>query len=532
MQQRCTKSGVLGSLLALATLSVSVAVQAASQALPVCQEQDVVAGSTTPHDTAALEPLAERLTQNLRRMHCAAQRIMEEPTLESRKPYWDVHQRAVRAIEDVVTQLQLIATAKEKPPLTAFTRAFRSFRDLNTTIASDALLAETPAETAAARALAAGQGKAAFAQVHSALQPLVALLGPAAPPQGAVKSTFEVIASGFTIPWGIEVIGEEDFLFTERLGSLFRYKDGTVTQISNIPNSNIYRFSRLFFGGLMDVSVHPQFDSNNLVYIAYVATDDRLAVARFQLQNNTAQNLEVIFKANAFSIGSRIVWQNNTHFFLTLGLGGTPYPKPGAQNLNDDRGKIHRLMEDGSIPPDNPTFPGFSSPTSIWSYGHRNPQGLYYDPDSGTLYANEHGPLGGDELNIITKGGNYGWPLFSYGLNYNKTPVSNMSEQEAAATTILPAKYWGPYFRVAPSGLIKLSDSNFNSWNGSFLMGALRPQDLLRYKLETDETEIVLANVGRVRDVAQLPSGNLLILVDAGSPNDADEGRIIKLTPR
>ncbi|MDH3602010.1 MAG: PQQ-dependent sugar dehydrogenase [Candidatus Tectomicrobia bacterium] len=168
----------------------------------------------------------------------------------------------------------------------------------------------------------------------------------------------------------------------------------------------------------------------------------------------------------------------------------------------------------------------------MWSYGHRNPQGLYYDFASGTLYANEHGPLGGDELNIITRGGNYGWPLFSYGLNYDETPVSNMSEQEAAATTILPAKYWGPDFRVAPSGLIKLSDSNFNSWNGSFLMGTLRPQDLLQYNLETDETEIVLANVGRVRDVAQLPSGNLLILVDAGSPNDADEGRIIKLTPR
>ena len=346
-------------------------------------------------------------------------------------------------------------------------------------------------------------------------------------------ANFEVIASEFTIPWGIEVIGEDDYLFTERLGSLFRYKDGIVTQISNIPNSNVYSvLGGLMLGGLMDASVHPQFDSNNMVYLAYVATDDQLAVARFQLQNNVAQNLEVIFKANAFSIGSRIAWQNDTHFFLTLGLGGTPYPEPGAQDLNDDRGKIHRLMEDGSIPPDNPTFPGIASPSSIWSYGHRNPQGLYYDFASGTLYANEHGPLGGDELNIITRGGNYGWPLFSYGLNYDETPVSNMSEQEAAATTILPAKYWGPDFRVAPSGLIKLSDSNFNSWNGSFLMGTLRPQDLLQYNLETDETEIVLANVGRVRDVAQLPSGNLLILVDAGSPNDADEGRIIKLTPR
>lgn len=350
--------------------------------------------------------------------------------------------------------------------------------------------------------------------------------GIVAPDFGNLNS--EIVASGFSIPWSIEVIGENEYLFTERLGTLYHYKDGVTTIIDGIPESNIYQG----FGGLMDVSLHPHFNTNNLAYIAYVASDDRLTVARFQLQNNSAQNLEVIFKANGFSIGSRIAWQDNAHFFVTLGMGGDPYPVPGAQNLNDDRGKIHRLLEDGQIPPDNPIFPNISTPSSIWSYGHRNPQGLYYDSTSQTLYANEHGPLGGDELNIITKGGNYGWPLFSYGLNYDETPVSNLSEQEAAAITVLPIKYWGPDFRVAPSGLLKITDSNFSKWNGSFLMGSLRQQSLVRYNPDTDETEIVVDNVGRVRDVAQLPSGNLLLLVDAGSPNDADSGRIVKLSAR
>lgn len=341
---------------------------------------------------------------------------------------------------------------------------------------------------------------------------------------------FEIVTSGFEIPFGIEVIEENQFLFTDRLGTLYYYNEGTTITIENIPESVTFTFNGLILGGLMDVSLHPDFGLNNLVYIAYVADDFNLTVARFQLQNNTAQNLEIIFKSKEFSVGSRIAWQDNTHFFLTFGIAGSPFPEPGAQNLNDDRGKIHRFIENGQIPVDNPVFPGSSIPSSIWTYGHRNPQGLFYDSNFQTLYANEHGPLGGDELNIIEKGGNYGWPLFSYGLNYDNSPVSNMTEEEAMAISILPAKYWGSDFRVAPSGLLKLENSNFSEWNGSFLMGALYPQLLLRYDLASDETEIVLSNIGRVRDIAQLPSGNLLILIDAKSPNDSDEGRIIKLT--
>lgn len=349
--------------------------------------------------------------------------------------------------------------------------------------------------------------------------------------QGIVE--MRTIASGFNIPWAVEVIDNENFLFSDRLGKLYHYIDSEIFSIKNIPQS--YSFTpanNLVLGGLMDVSLHPQFANNNLVYIAYVATDQKLTVARFELLGDNATNVEEVFKANGISVGSRICWEDDTHFFVSVGMGGDPFPEPGAQDLSNDKGKIHRLMEDGQIPTDNPILPGTSEPSSIWTFGHRNPQGMYYDNANQLLYSNEHGPFGGDELNIIIKGENYGWPLFSHGLNYNLTPVSFLTEQEAGETTILPIKYWGDDLRVSPSGLLKLEDSNFESWNGSFLMGSLYPQNLLRYNPETDETNIVLERVGRVRDVAQLPDGDLLILIDHRSPFTSDSGRILRLSPR
>jgi aldose sugar dehydrogenase len=337
-----------------------------------------------------------------------------------------------------------------------------------------------------------------------------------------------VLASGYGIPDGIAVIGEDDFLFADRGGTLYHYVRGRVTEVRGLPPS---RMSSVY-GGLLDVSLHPGFADSRLVYIAYDNASSDLAVARFELRDDRAERLSVIYESDEFSIGSRIEWQDPSHFFLSFGVGGDPYPAPGPQDLRADVGKIHRLTADGQIPRDNPILPGASKPSTIWSYGHRNPQGLHYDAVKRTLYATEHGPLGGDELNIVVAGGNYGWPLFSYGLNYDRTRVSDMSEGAARAVSILPAKYWGPDNRVAPSGLLFVEGSQFASWNGAFLLGALRPQHLLRYDPATDETDVVLRNVGRVRDIAQLPSGKLLIAVDAGSPKPSDRGRIIALSPR
>jgi glucose/arabinose dehydrogenase len=327
-----------------------------------------------------------------------------------------------------------------------------------------------------------------------------------------------LLASGYWIPDGIAVIGESEFLFADRAGAVYHYVGGGATRVHGLPPSR----TSSVYGGVLDVSLHPGFPDNRLVYIAYDDASFGLTVARFELRDDRAEKLAVIYKSREFSIGSRIEWEDSSHFFLSFGVGGDPRPAPGPQDLRSDVGKIHRLMADGRTPADNPILPGASGPSTIWSYGHRNPQGLYYDASEQTLYAIEHGPLGGDELNVVRAGGNYGWPLFSYGLNYDRTPVSDMSESAARAVSVLPLKYWGPDFRVAPSGLL---------WNGAFLLGALRQQHLLRYDPVTDKTEIVLRNVGRVRDIAQLPSGKLLIAVDSGSPKPSDRGRIIELSP-
>jgi len=339
----------------------------------------------------------------------------------------------------------------------------------------------------------------------------------------------EVLADGFEIPWAIEVIGEENFLISERMGTLYHYENGALSKIKGIPKTKTFVVDRPY-GGMMDISLHPEFSSNQMAYLAYVNENFHLSVVRFRLEDNSAKDLEIIFTSDQFSIGSRIEWQDNNHFFLSSGVGGTPGPDPGPQDLNDPRGKIFRLHADGSIPEDNPVLAGMKEPFGIWSYGHRDPQGLFYDVDDSILYSDEHGPLGGDELNVIIKGGNYGWPLFSYGLNYDLTPVSNMTEQEAAKNTILPLKYWTKDFRLAPSSLIKLKNSNFKDWNGSFLIGGLTYQSLIRYDPETEKTENVMPDVGRIRDIAELPSGNLVILIDHNTPNSKDKGRVVKLT--
>jgi len=231
-------------------------------------------------------------------------------------------------------------------------------------------------------------------------------------PVSAVKIDEEVLAEGFEIPFSIEVIGENDYLFTERMGALYHYRDGEISKVEGLPESRTYMVDREY-GGMMDVSLHPDFESNHMVYLAYVDKDYHLALARFKLEDDHAKEVEIIFTSNQFSIGSRIAWQDDNHLFLTFGVGGAPKPEPGPQDLTDPRGKIFRLMADGSIPEDNPVFPGMGKPSGIWSYGHRDPQGLYFDKEDAILFSDEHGPLGGDELNMITKGGNYGWPLFS-----------------------------------------------------------------------------------------------------------------------
>jgi len=348
----------------------------------------------------------------------------------------------------------------------------------------------------------------------------------------------EVVSSGFAIPWAIAVLGEDEYLVTERFGALSYIRNGERTDLEGLPETSIIQVGPLFYGGYNDVSLHPQFETNGLIYLAFVQPPTggdqgagTMAVGRFNFADRTVEGFEVIFQTNAFSIGSRIAWQDDAHFFVTQGMGGSPYPEPGAQDLESDGGKIHRLMADGSVPTDNPVFEGTAAPSSVWSYGHRDPQGLFYA--DGVLYANEHGPLGGDELNVIEKGENYGWPVFSYGLNYDESPVSELTEAEAQQTTTLPLKAWSREFNMAPAGLVQLQDSAFPEWDGAFLWGALAQRRLIAYEPNSGLTSILLEQVGRVRDVAQLPSGNLLMVYDTTDPDpDKLNGSVVKLVRR
>ena len=338
----------------------------------------------------------------------------------------------------------------------------------------------------------------------------------------------DVLAKGFRIPWAIEIIGEDEFLISERFGDLYYYKNGDIAALANAPVVQTVSDGYLTYGGLMDVSLHPKFQNNQLVYIAFVGHDYNMKVARFELQENVMHNLSVIFETNAFSIGSRIAWQDDDHFFVSQGSGGNPYPEPGGQNLRSDVGKIHRLTKDGQVPDDNPIYDGFTKPSSVWSYGHRDPQGLFYDSEDNLLYSNEHGPLGGDELNIITKGGNYGWPIFSHGLNYDESPVSDMTEEEARNSTELPIEHWTP--SIAPSCLLKLRSSNFEELNGSLLMGSLSQESIISYDIENAKSEKHWEGIGRVRDIGELPSGDLLVVIDRNSPRPGNAGRLIRIT--
>ena len=340
----------------------------------------------------------------------------------------------------------------------------------------------------------------------------------------AVEET--VVDSGFAIPWSVEVIREDEYLVSERFGSLVYLRGGERTVLDGLPASRIYDYPPLWLGGYNDVSLHPGFDENGLVYLAYVDDEYRMAVGRFDFSDRTVRDFEVVFESRNFTLGSRIAWQDENHFFVTQGIAGAPRPEPGAQDFNNDGGKIHRLRADGSIPEDNPVFEGMTGPTSIWTYGHRDQHGLLFD--DGALYSNEFGPLGGDELNLIEKGGNYGWPLFSYGVNYDWSPVGSLSEEEARASTVMPLRGWGTEFNMGPSGLLRLSGSTFPEWDGWFVWGALAQHRLIAYDPVSDRTAILMEHAGRIRDVAQLPGGDLLILRDATSL-EANDGAVVRL---
>ncbi len=327
----------------------------------------------------------------------------------------------------------------------------------------------------------------------------------------------EVVVTGIDVPWSIAFLPDGGLLVTERGGKMYRVTNKNKQEISGVPN--VVAQGQ---GGLMDVILHPDFKSNNLIYFSYskgkkeggrpLATT---AVMQARLNGNKLSGQKNIFEALPYSAtrhhyGSRLVFDDG-YLFISVGERGNENQNPQSLD-NNQLGKIHRIKDDGSIPADNPFKDKNGSPTTIYCYGNRNQQSLAVNPFTGELWETEHGPRGGDEINIITPGSNYGWPEVTYGINYNGTIITNKTTGPAFKD---PLHYWTP--SIAPSGMAFVTSDLYKPWKGALLVGSLSFEYLNLCYLDGNKViheEKLLKNIGRVRDVRQGPDGYIYVGVE------------------
>ena len=342
----------------------------------------------------------------------------------------------------------------------------------------------------------------------------------------------ETVAEGLSHPWGLAFLPDGAMLVTERRGRLLHVSpEGEVGEpITGLPEIEAGKQ-----GGLLDVTLHPQFAENRLVYVSFTEPGEggnSTAVARGQLSEDgrTLTEVKTIFSQkpkvdNMMHYGSRIVFDGEGHIFITTGERFEERYRAQAQKLDSHLGKIVRLNEDGSVPRDNPFVNREGALPEIWSYGHRNVQAAAMNPETNTLWEIEHGPKGGDEINIVEAGENYGWPVISFGVNYDGTPVG--SGKSEAPGMEQPIHQWTPV--IAPSGMMFYTGAAFPEWKGDLFVGGLGVTSLVR--VELDGTRVVgeerlMADQGwRIRDVAQGPDDAVYVITDESS------GRIIRLRP-
>ncbi len=333
--------------------------------------------------------------------------------------------------------------------------------------------------------------------------------------------------SGLEVPWAVAFLPDGGLLITDRGGTLYRQsKEGKMESVKGSPEV-VARGQ----GGLMDVILHPEFEENSIIYLSYSKPNEdnrgqaTTAIMRARLEGLQLKEQEDIFVALPYSTtrhhyGSRMQFGRDGFLYFSVGDRGNREENP--QSLDNHCGKIHRLKDDGGIPEDNPFANTKGAMPSIYSYGHRNPQGLTMHPETGDIWAHEHGPRGGDELNLIRKGVNYGWPVISYGINYNGTTFTNKTEMKGMAQ---PVTYWVP--SIAPSGMAFISGSRYPGWEGDLLVGSLRFKYLNLCKMDGKEVtgeEKLLKNIGRLRDVRLGPDGYIYVAVE-------DPGYIFRLVP-
>jgi glucose/arabinose dehydrogenase len=342
-----------------------------------------------------------------------------------------------------------------------------------------------------------------------------------------LKFRVETIVSGLQSPWGLEFLPKGDLLITERSGSLYRFSRGKLSQ----PIKGLPPIKTGGQGGLLDIELHPNYEENGWIYISYSAfSEDKrnkgsnTAIVRAKLNGNTLTNQEVIFKGGpdintSYHFGCRLEFDNEGYLFFSIGDRGN---MNNAQNLSNDCGKIHRIKDDGSIPTDNPFVKFEGAMPSIYSYGHRNPQGLVLHPETKQIWSHEHGPKGGDEINIIRKGANYGWPEITHGVNYNGTIISPDTSKIGMEQPVI---HWTP--SIAPCGMTFVKGDRYPGWKNNILSGSLRFNHVNRSVTRGEKIihqERLLEGIGRVRNVEVSPDGYIYVAIEF-------PGKILKLIP-
>jgi glucose/arabinose dehydrogenase len=342
------------------------------------------------------------------------------------------------------------------------------------------------------------------------------------------RFVIDTVVLGLDVPWGLAFLPNGDLLISERSGTLHTFSNGQLSApIEGLPP--IMAFGQ---GGLMDLALHPNYEDNGWIYMSYSALNTQsskpmgnTAIMRARLKEGKLTDQEVLYKGTpdtdrGHHFGCKLAFDGKGYLYFGIGERGQHFDFP--QKLDNSNGKIHRIHDDGRIPTDNPFVTTSGAIKSIYCYGNRNPQGNAFHPVTGDLWETEHGPMGGDELNLIKPGLNYGWPIISYGINYDGTILTEMSHKEGMEQPVIQ---WTP--SIAPCGMTFVTGNRFKNWENNILVGSLRFDYVERIVLDGQKVahqEKLVEGIGRVRNVVVSPDG--LVYIGLENP-----GRIVRLIP-